>query len=71
MGQSRLHMMVQAPSYHKLITELYPEGDDYVTNDVVFGVKKSLVVVCVASLQNRFSCSQCSFTWTETGTRRG
>ena len=47
MRPSHLHMMVQAPGYHKLITALYPESDDYVTSDVVFGVKKSLVVVCV------------------------
>lgn len=51
MRPSHLHMMVQAPGYHKLITSLYPEGDDYVTSDAVFGVKKSLIVVRVAFLR--------------------
>ena len=50
MRPSHLHMMVVAPGYHKLITALYPEGCDYLTSDAVFGVKKSLVVVCVAFL---------------------
>ena len=45
-------MVVVAPGYHKLITALYPEPEsyDYLTSDAVFGVKKSLVVVCVAFL---------------------
>ena len=37
--------MIYAPGYHKLITALYPEGDPYLSSDVVSGVKKSLVVV--------------------------
>ena len=44
---SHLHMMVQAFGYHKLITTLYPECDDYLASDILLGVKKSLVVVCV------------------------
>ena len=38
-------MMLDAPGYRRLTTALYPEGDTYLTSDVVFGVKKSLVVV--------------------------
>ena len=45
MRPSHLHMMIQAPGFHKLITALYPENDVYLASDPVFGVKKSLVVV--------------------------
>jgi hypothetical protein len=38
-------MMIVAPGFRKLTTALYPEGDIYLSSDVVFGVKKSLVVV--------------------------
>jgi len=41
---NHLHVMICAPGYHKLITALYPEGDPYLSSDVVSGVKKSLVV---------------------------
>lgn len=37
--------MVEAAGYQKLVTSLYPDGDDYLSSDAVFGVKKSLVVV--------------------------
>jgi protocatechuate 3,4-dioxygenase beta subunit len=42
---SHLHMMITTPGFRKLTTALYPEGDIYLSSDVVFGVKKSLVVV--------------------------
>jgi len=42
---SHLHMMIDAPGFHKLTTALYPEGDAILASDAVFGVKKSLVVV--------------------------
>lgn len=45
MRPNHLHLMVEAPGYHKLTTALYPEGDRYLASDTVFGVKKSLVVV--------------------------
>ncbi|KAG6334717.1 hypothetical protein ID866_4377 [Astraeus odoratus] len=44
MRPSHLHVMVQAPGYHKLITAFYPEGCTYLQSDSVFGVKESLVV---------------------------
>jgi len=44
MRPNHLHMMVDAPGYHKLITAFYPDGCKYMTSDAVFGVKKSLVV---------------------------
>jgi hypothetical protein len=37
--------MIDAPGFRKLTTALYPEGDAYLSSDVVFGVRKSLVVV--------------------------
>ncbi|PCH35407.1 aromatic compound dioxygenase [Wolfiporia cocos MD-104 SS10] len=44
MRPNHLHLMIEAPGYNKLTTALYPEGDDYLSSDAVFGVKKSLVV---------------------------
>ncbi|KAH7887013.1 Intradiol ring-cleavage dioxygenase [Phlebopus sp. FC_14] len=44
MRPNHLHIMIEAPGYHKLITALYPEGCSYLVSDPVFGVKKSLVV---------------------------
>ncbi|KAG1747391.1 Intradiol ring-cleavage dioxygenase [Suillus lakei] len=44
MRPNHLHMMVEAPGFHKLVTALYPDGCDYLRSDCVFGVKKSLVV---------------------------
>jgi hypothetical protein len=38
-------MMIKAGGFRKLTTSLYPEGDIFLSSDVVFGVKKSLVVV--------------------------
>ena len=48
MRPSHLHMVVQAPGFHKLITAFYPESCPYLQSDSVFGVKKSLVVVCTS-----------------------
>lgn len=45
MRPNHLHMMIEAPGYQKLTTALYPEGDQWLASDAVFGVKKSLVVV--------------------------
>ncbi|KAI0792512.1 aromatic compound dioxygenase [Abortiporus biennis] len=44
MRPNHLHLMVEAPGYRKLVTSLYPKGDDFLQSDAVFGVKKSLVV---------------------------
>ena len=45
MRPNHLHLMIEAPGYHKLTTALYPDGDQFLATDAVFGVKKSLVVV--------------------------
>jgi protocatechuate 3,4-dioxygenase beta subunit len=34
---AHLHMMLEAPGFEKLITALYPEGDEYIKSDAVFG----------------------------------
>ncbi|KIJ14709.1 hypothetical protein PAXINDRAFT_12534 [Paxillus involutus ATCC 200175] len=39
-----LHVIVEAPGYHQLVTALYPDHCIYLRSDPVFGVKKSLVV---------------------------
>ncbi|KAJ7498101.1 intradiol ring-cleavage dioxygenase [Mycena galericulata] len=41
---AHLHMMLEAPGFEKLTTALYFKGDPYITSDVVFGVKTSLIV---------------------------
>ncbi|KAI0274103.1 aromatic compound dioxygenase [Russula aff. rugulosa BPL654] len=41
---NHLHMMIDAPGFRKLVTSLYPEGDEFLSSDAVFGVKKSLIV---------------------------
>ena len=60
MRPNHLHMIVEAPGYHQLITSLYPEGCPYLGSDSVFGVKKSLVVVRLAFLQKPCSWSRWS-----------
>ncbi|TFY78834.1 hypothetical protein EWM64_g5178 [Hericium alpestre] len=44
MRPNHLHMMIEAPGYRKLTTALYPDGDEWLSCDAVFGVKKSLVI---------------------------
>ncbi|KAG0693386.1 Intradiol ring-cleavage dioxygenase [Suillus ampliporus] len=44
MRASHIHMAVQAPGFHKVVTALYLDDCDYLRSDCIFGVKKSLVV---------------------------
>ncbi|TCD63494.1 hypothetical protein EIP91_005353 [Steccherinum ochraceum] len=44
MRPNHLHLMVEAPGFRKLVTALYPAGDEFLSSDAVFGVKKGLVV---------------------------
>ncbi|EAU82116.2 intradiol ring-cleavage dioxygenase [Coprinopsis cinerea okayama7 len=41
---AHLHVRIDAPGFENLTTALYFEGDPYVTSDVVFGVKSSLIM---------------------------
>ncbi|MEU6261472.1 dioxygenase [Streptomyces sp. NPDC047043] len=40
---AHLHFMVTAPHRRTLVTHIFVSGDDYLTQDSVFGVKRSLV----------------------------
>ncbi|KZO97624.1 aromatic compound dioxygenase [Calocera viscosa TUFC12733] len=40
---AHLHIMIEADGFQTLTTALYPEGDEYIRSDAVFGVKKSLI----------------------------
>jgi protocatechuate 3,4-dioxygenase beta subunit len=41
---AHFHMIVSAPGYVGLVTELFPSGSDYIDNDTVFGVRPGLIV---------------------------
>ncbi|GAA1678853.1 protocatechuate 3,4-dioxygenase subunit beta [Kribbella yunnanensis] len=43
MRPAHIHFMVTAPGYHRLITHVFENGDPYLNQDAVFGVKDSLV----------------------------
>lgn len=44
MRPNHLHIAIEAPGYRKLVTALYAKGDEWLSSDAVFGVKRSLVV---------------------------
>ena len=39
-----IHFAISAPGYHGVVTHLFQKGDEYINNDVVYGVKEPLVV---------------------------
>jgi protocatechuate 3,4-dioxygenase beta subunit len=41
---AHFHIIVSAPGYVGLVTELFPGGSDYLDNDAVFGVRPGLIV---------------------------
>ena len=41
---AHIHFAVLAPGYHYLITRPFQKGDEYIDNDVVYGVKDALIV---------------------------
>ncbi len=41
---AHLHIRIEAPGYETLTTELFIDGDSYLDDDAVFGVKDSLVL---------------------------
>ena len=41
---AHIHMIVDAPGYQNVISELFVRGDPYIDSDAVFGVKDSLIV---------------------------
>lgn len=40
---SHFHVLVTAPGYKRLVTEVFPEDDPYIDGDAVFGVRRTLV----------------------------
>jgi hydroxyquinol 1,2-dioxygenase len=44
MRPAHIHFAISAPGYHGVVTHLFQKGDDYIENDVVYGVKAPLVV---------------------------
>jgi protocatechuate 3,4-dioxygenase beta subunit len=43
MRAAHIHVIVEAPGYEKVISELFVKGDPYIDSDAVFGVKDSLI----------------------------
>ncbi len=41
---AHVHFMIAAPGFETLVTHLFLSGDRYLTSDVVFGVKDSIIV---------------------------
>ena len=41
---AHIHFAISAPGYHYLVTHLFQKGDEYIHNDVVYGVKEALIV---------------------------
>jgi hydroxyquinol 1,2-dioxygenase len=41
---AHIHFAISALGYHYLVTHLFPKGDEYIDNDVVYGVKDELIV---------------------------
>jgi hydroxyquinol 1,2-dioxygenase len=41
---AHIHFAISAPGYHRVVTHLFQKGDEYIDNDVVYGVKAPLVV---------------------------
>ncbi len=44
MRAAHIHLIIEAPGYEKVISELFVAGDPYINSDAVFGVKDSLTV---------------------------
>lgn len=41
---AHIHLILSAEGFDGLTTHLFPEGDEYLSSDAVFGVKSSLIV---------------------------
>lgn len=44
MRPAHIHFAVSAPGHHYLVTHLFQKGDEFIENDVVYGVKDALIV---------------------------
>ena len=44
MRPAHIHFAISASGYHGVVTHLFQKGDEYIDNDVVYGVKEPLIV---------------------------
>lgn len=44
MRPAHIHFAISAPGYYGLVTHLFQKGDQFIENDVVYGVKEPLIV---------------------------
>lgn len=44
MRPAHIHLMVTAPDFLAVTTQIFPDDDQYLTNDTVFAVKDDLIV---------------------------
>src|SRR5256884_5856853 len=44
MRPAHVHFQVDAPGFDSVVTHLFQNGDPYIETDVVYGVKKELIV---------------------------
>jgi hydroxyquinol 1,2-dioxygenase len=44
MRPAHIHFAIDAPGHHYLVTHLFQKGDEWIQNDVVYGVKEPLIV---------------------------
>jgi protocatechuate 3,4-dioxygenase beta subunit len=44
MRPAHFHLIVEAPGYRPLVTEIFPDDSDHLDSDAVFGVRKGLTV---------------------------
>ena len=44
MRPAHIHFAISAPGFHYLVTHLFQKGDEFIQNDVVYGVKDALIV---------------------------
>ncbi|MEX2447068.1 MAG: intradiol ring-cleavage dioxygenase [Dehalococcoidia bacterium] len=44
MRPAHIHAAVSAPGYQRVVTHIFPDGDEYLDSDTVFAVKESLIV---------------------------
>jgi hydroxyquinol 1,2-dioxygenase len=41
---AHIHFMIKAAGFAPLVTHLFVRGDEYLSSDAVFGVKKELII---------------------------
>ena len=54
---NHVHVMTDAPGFHKLTMALHPEGDPYPSRDDILDAKKSLAVVNLHHLPVGIACA--------------